>query len=414
MARVTARPDVRYVPPGRDTWHDPFTMYRRLRDHDPVHHVEDGDYWVLSRFDHVMAAVQDPERFSSAGGLTFRYDEVEASGLGEATPMVFLDPPDHTEFRRLVAQGFTPRRVATIEDDVREFVGERLERLQDAGGGDVVAELLKPLPSFVVAHYLGVPEEDRGRFDAWTDAVVAANVGGITSAPVEAVSELFAYFTELIERRRHDPADDVVSALAELTDSTDLTPLRILGFCFTMVAGGNDTTTGLLSAGLELLAANPEQRARMVDDPAVIPDAVEELLRLTSPVQGLARTTTTDVEIDGTVVPRGRKVLLLYGSANRDEREFGPDAGELDVDRRPRQILSFAHGNHYCLGAAAARLMARVTLEELLARCPRFEVDTAAARFAGGSFVRRYEHLPFTPGADHRRVAGTVVGRRDA
>ena len=238
-------------------------MYTALRDEDPVHHVADGDYWVLSRFADVFAAARDTATFSSAQGLTLQYDELNAAGLAEATPMVMLDPPEHTAFRRLVAHGFTPRQVAAIEPAVRSFVVERLEGLRRRGGGDIVAEVFKPLPSMVVAHYLGVPEADRARFDGWTDAIVAANAKGDPLAAPHAVSELFAYFTELIERRRQDPGEDTISQLLAAGEATTPVPLlRILGFAFTMVAGGNDTTTGLLGGSAELLGARRDQRDR--------------------------------------------------------------------------------------------------------------------------------------------------------
>jgi len=385
-----------FVPRSAETWRDPYPMYAALRDTDPVHHVDHGDYFVLSRFADVFAAARDTATFSSAQGLTFHYGDIDTAGLAEARPMVMLDPPEHTEFRRLVARGFTPRRVAGLEPAVRTFVVERLERLRAAGGGDIVAELFKPLPSMVVAHYLGVPEADRARFDAWTDAIVAANAGGdVLSAP-DAVAELLDYFTALIETRRREPGDDTVSELVAAGEGGDAVPLlRILGFAFTMVAGGNDTTTGMLGGSAELLTAHLDQRALLLDDPGRIPDAVDELLRLTSPVQGLARTATRDVTLHGTTIPADRKVLLLYAAANRDRREFSEDAEHLRVDRRPRQIMTFGYGAHHCLGAAAARLQARVTLEELLDRCPRFAVDAAAGEFAPGNFVRRYASLPF-------------------
>jgi cytochrome P450 len=390
-------PVARFVPRSGATWRDPFGMYAALRDHDPVHHVEDGDYWVLSRFAEVLAAAQDTTTFSSAQGLTFAYDEMERTGLRAAAPMVMLDPPEHTAFRRLVARGFTPRQVAALEPEVRAFVVERLERLRKAGGGDVVAELFKPLPSLVVAHYLGVPPADRFRFDRWTEAIVAANAAGDPLAAPDAIADLYGYFSELIERRRVEPGDDTISQLvAAGGDVLDVPLIRILGFAFTMVAGGNDTTTGLLGGAAELLTAYPDQRATLRADPALVPEAVEELLRLTSPVQGLARTVTTDVEIDGITIPAGRKVMLLYGSANLDPREFGADAERLDVRRSPRQILTFSLGAHYCLGAAAARLQGRIVLEELLTRCPHFAVDAGRGTFAPGSFVRRYESLPFS------------------
>lgn len=396
-----------FEPRSGATWRDVWGMYARLRDESPVHHVEAGDYWVLSRFADVFAAARDTTTFSSADGLTFTYGERERIGLAEAAPMVMLDPPDHTAFRRLVARGFTPRRVAAVEPAVRAFVVERLERLRRRGHGDVVAELFKPLPSMVVAHYLGVPAADRDRFDAWTDAIVAATAGGGDPlAAGDAVGDLLTYFTNLVEHRRRLPidADDdpddtigrLVAAGVGARDDTGL--LQVLGFAFTMVTGGNDTTTGLLGGAAELLTDRPDQRDRLLADPALVPDAVEELLRLTCPVQGLARTTTSDVEVGGVTIPAGRKVLLLYAAANRDGREFGPDAEELRVDRRPRRILTFSSGAHHCLGAAAARLQARVVLEELLARCPGFTVDAAAGEFAPGHFVRRYQSLPFTAG----------------
>ncbi|HEV7761558.1 MAG TPA: cytochrome P450 [Acidimicrobiales bacterium] len=386
-----------FVPRSGETWRDVWPMYAALRDHDPVHHVPRGDYWVLSRFADVFAAARDTATFSSAEGLTFSYGERERIGLtaADAAPMVMLDPPDHTAFRRLVARGFTPRQVATVEPEVRAFVVDRVERLRARGTADVVAELFKPLPSMVVAHYLGVPRADRDRFDGWTEAIVAATADGNPLAAGDAVGELFAYFGALVERRRAAPGgDDTISQLVAAGGETaDL--LSVLGFAFTMVTGGNDTTTGLLGGAAELLTARPDQRALLVDDPGRIPDAVEELLRLTCPVQGLARTTSADVELHGTTVPAGRKVLLLYASANRDPREMGPDADELDVGRRPRRILTFGSGPHHCLGAAAARLQARVALEELLARCPDFVVDAAAGELAPGHFVRRYRRLPF-------------------
>ena len=399
-ASVSAQPQ--FTLRSGPTWVDPWPMYAALRDDDPVHHVIPDnpahDYWVLSRHADIWAAARDHETFSSAAGLTVNYGELEMIGLADNPPMVMQDPPAHTEFRKLVARGFTPRQVEAVEPTVREFVVERIERLRAAGGGDIVAELFKPLPSMVVAHYLGVPEADRARFDRWTDAIVAATAepGGVIGAG-DAVMEMMGYFTELIERRRADPGDDTVSHLVAAgvgADGDVAGLLSILAFTFTMVTGGNDTTTGLLGGAVQLLHRNPDQRALLADDPELIVDAVEEFLRLTSPVQGLARTVTRDVTLHGRTIPAGRKVLLLYGSANRDERQFGADAAELDVRRRPRNILTFSHGAHHCLGAAAARMQARVALTELLTRCRDIDVDEAGIVWAGGSYVRRPVSVP--------------------
>ena len=388
-----------------ETWRDPFPMYAALREHDPVHHVERGDYWVLTRFADVFRAARDTATYSSADGLTVTYGDMVAAGIDEARPIVMLDPPDHTGFRRLVGRGFTPRRVADIEPAVRAFTVERLDRLvaETAGGEptDLVEVLAKPLPSFVVAHYLGVPEADRGRFDRWTEAIVSANATGKVDVTSDAVGELLGYFADLIERRRADPGDDTISQLVhaaerdERTSGEDVPLLRILGFAFTMVAGGNDTATGLIAGSAELLTRHPDQRARLVADSALIPGAVEEALRLVSPVQGLARTVTADVTLHGRTIPAGRKVLLAYGSANRDPDEFGPDADAFDVARPIAHHLAFGSGAHHCLGAAAARLQGRVVLDELLAPCPAFTGDTDACRYAPGHYVRRYESLPF-------------------
>ncbi len=432
------------------SWRDPFDMYARLRRDSPVHHVvddaphtgehsDDRDYWVLTRHADVFAASSDPETFSSAAGLTVLYGELDAIGLADNPPLVMQDPPQHTAFRSLVARGFTPRQVTAIEPRVREFVVERLERLADDGPADIVGELFKPLPSMVVAHYLGVPDEDWTRFDRWTSAIVgtitgpaepadaatesttpsgaapptAADAAVSTAADAAlstaadaagATSELLGYFGELVEHRRAHPGDDTVSALVDAGVADDPAGLvSILAFVFTMITGGNDTTTGMLGGSVDLLATRTDQRRRLVDDPTLVTDAVDELLRLTSPVQGLARTTTrpvtyTDTPDGDVTIPQGRKVLLWHAAANRDETVYGPDAEDLDVTRRPRRILTFGHGHHHCLGAAAARMQARVALTELLARHPEFDVDSDGITYAPGNYVRRPTYVPFYAG----------------
>jgi cytochrome P450 len=386
-------------------------MYRALRDHDPVHHVvppkhPEDDYYVLSRHADVWSAARDHETFSSAQGLTVNYGDLEMIGLKDNPPFVMQDPPMHTEFRKLVSRGFTPRQVEAVEPKVREFVVERIEKLRADGGGDIVTELFKPLPSMVVAHYLGVPEEDWAQFDGWTQAIVAANtadggVAGALGSVGDAVGSMAAYFTGLVERRRTEPEDDTISHLVAAgvggrdVDGDISGTLSILAFTFTMVTGGNDTVTGMLGGSMPLLHQRPDQRRLLIDDPGQIPEAIEELLRMTSPVQGLARTTTRDATIGDTTIPAGRRVLLLYGSGNHDERQYGPDAGELNLTRRPRNIMTFSQGAHHCLGAAAARMQSRVALTELLARCPDFEVDEPAIVWAGGSYVRRPLSVPF-------------------
>ena len=254
MPPTATRPS--FTPGGGAAWVSPWQQYADLRDHDPVHHVvPDGrpqhDYYVLTRHTDVMAAAVDTTTHSSAQGLTVEYGELESIGMVGNPPMVMLDPPDHTAFRKLVARGFTPRAVTSIEPAVRAFVATRLDALRARGGGDVVAEVFKPLPSMVVAHYLGVPEEDRALFDGWTDAIVEAGAadGNPGTGAADATASMLGYFSALIERRRVDPGDDTVSHLvaAGVADD-DRGLLSILAYVFTVVTGGNDTTVTIWDA----------------------------------------------------------------------------------------------------------------------------------------------------------------------
>jgi len=237
--------------------------------------------------------------------------------------------------------------------------------------------------------------EDRALFDGWIQAIVAANAESDLGSAQDAFIGLFGYATDLMERRTSDPGDDLITDLVQAGEET-ASAMWIVGFIFTMITGGNDTVTGMLSSSAVLLDRHRDQRQVLTDDPSAIPNAVEELLRLTSPVQNLARTLTRDVTLHGVTIPEGKKALLLFASANRDEREFGPTAGELDVQRKIDKIVALGYGAHHCLGASVARLQCRVALEELLARFPDYSVDEDTARFASGWSTRRYEYLPFS------------------
>ena len=396
MRERTIRPmaaAVTYEPFGRDTWRDPFPLYARLRDEDPVHRSPLG-FWVLSRFHDVWTAARETDTFSSAQGLTFR-NEVEELGL--APTIVMMDPPDQTRYRRLVNRGFTPRHVTELEGELRAFVSERIDALVAAGSGDFVAVVGEPTPNWVVSGYLGIPTEDRSKFGGWTSHIVQAAASGHGDGAPGAIAEMYAYFTELVERRKVERGDDLVSILLDADDDGAGIGLEgILGYAFVMITGGNDTATGLLAGATELLTTSPDERARLIADPSLIPNAVEEFLRLTSPVQGLCRVATRRVDIHDTTIAEGDRVLLCYGSGNRDPRQFGPDAEDLDVTRSVPQMLTFSSGAHFCLGAAAARMQGRVVIEELLRQCPDFAVDGQAGTFADGAFTRRYASLPFS------------------
>jgi len=391
---------------------DPYPTYTWLRDDDPVHHhAATGavpSFWALSRFQDIWDAVRRPEDFSSAQGLTFFPDEIGALGL--PPNLVMLDPPRHTRLRGLIGRGFTPRHVTRLETAIRAFARARLlEMAHQAADGravDLHEDYSATIPTFVLAELFGVPEADRTRFGPWVRHVTAlqdqtlngAGLGQPEAADgVGAVAELLGYFSDVIAQRRRDTeaGDDLISALvAAEVDGERLTDWDILGFCFVVTAGGSDTTAGLISHGVTLLGAAPDQRDLLLADPALIGTALVEFLRLESSVQGLARATTRDVTIHDTIIPAGEKVLMLYGAANRDPREFGPTAAELDVRREIKRHLSFSSGPHFCIGNHLARLQARVALEELLAAHPRIEADTAAGVRHGSAFVRTWASLP--------------------
>ncbi|MFI0452671.1 cytochrome P450 [Actinomadura sp. 6N118] len=378
---------------------DPYPAYRRLRDDDPVHRHGDPPFWALSRFADIWAAVRDPATFSSAQGLTFYPDEIGTLGL--APTMVMLDPPRHTRLRRLISHGFTPRRISALEDLLREFVRSRLDDMErkaaDNEPVDLHRDFSSPLPTFALAHLLGVPAADRTRFDPWVATLTTLQDDGFRGGAVEAVAEMFAYFSDVVAARRADPTDDLISALtrAEI-DGERLSDWDILGFCFVMVAGGNDTTGNLISHGVALLDGHHAQREKLVADPSLIANALLEFLRLEGSVQALARTTTRPVTLHGVEIPAGEKVMMLYGAANRDEREFGPTAGTLDITREIPRHLGFATGVHFCIGSHLAKLQARIALEELYARHPHAGVDLGNAKRISSPFTRGWATLPAT------------------
>jgi cytochrome P450 len=387
---------------------NPYPAYSWLRDHDPVHHHPADSrapaFWALSRFADVWDAVRRPEVFSSASGLTFFRDEIGQLGLPPT--IVMLDPPVQTQLRALIGRGFTPRRVALLEDRIREFVRGRLAgvavRAADGLSVDLHHDFSATIPTWVLAELFGLPESDRERFGPWVQTLTRLQNDGFDTsgllgagAGVQVIGEMFEYFTAAIAAARSDPGDDLLGALvtAEI-DGERLTDWDILGFCFVVVAGGTDTTASLISHTVQLTGAAPAQRALLVDDPSLVPDALSECLRLESSVQGLARTTLEDVEVEGVRIPAGEKVMMLYGAANHDPREFGETADRLDVRRQAPRHLAFSSGPHFCIGSHLARLQARVGIEELLAAFPQVDVDAAAGVRHHSAFVRGWVSLP--------------------
>jgi cytochrome P450 len=364
-----------------------YDVYRTLRDDFPVYRDPDDGRFALSRFDDVWRCVHEWETFSSAG-------VAEADAL--MPQMIYMDPPRHSALRGLVSRAFTPKRMADMEGRIREVARALIDRFIGRGRCDLVTELAAQLPSTIAGELIGVPEEHRESFRSWTEQFIA--IEGPDDF-TDAAGKIYGLFGELLAERRAGPEDDLMSALiAAEADGERLTEQELLGFSFLLLIAGNDTTTSLIGSGAALLARHPDQRAALVDDPSRWPGALEEMLRIESPTQVLPRTATRDVTVDGTLIPAGSRVMLVWGAANHDDREFD-EPERFDITRRIGRHLAFGHGPHYCMGAALARLEARVAFEELLARIPDYELD-GSPKWWKSSWARSYETLPlrFPPG----------------
>jgi cytochrome P450 family 130 len=361
-------------------------VYRRLRDEHPVYHHAGRGFFALSRFEDVRAAANDPARFSSEG-----------TSIGQGLlPMVQqLDPPRHDALRALVTKAFTARRVAEIEPRMREIARELALALRRAGGGDLLRDFAAQLPSRVIGELIGVPPERREAFLEWTEAMIGADPKDAASAERfrDPATQIYGEFAKLLAERRAEPRDDLMSALlAAETDGRRLTEQELLGFCFVLIVAGNDTTANLLANGAVLLARHPEQRALLAREPARLSNAVEEMLRYESPAQALPRRATRTLALHGVEVPEGAEVLLVWGAANHDEREFD-EPERFDVARPLRRHLAFGHGLHFCLGAHLARLEARLGFEELLAALPDYRL-AREPRWLPSFWARAYEAVP--------------------
>lgn len=384
-----------YDPYSHELHEDPYPVYRTLRDDHPLYYCESRQSWVLTRFEDVWNAVHEPLVYSSAKGVF--------PGMGELDPdiqfpvLIFMDPPRHTQLRSLVNRAFTRRRVADLEPSVRVVARELVDGFVEAGGGDLVEDIARPLPAIVIADLLGVPREDRKQFRHWSDQLVQDNPDDPAAAAsaLEGSANLLAYFEGLIAERRARPRDDLLNVLMTTEiEGEQMTEQELLGMSVLLLVAGNETTTNLVSNSAVLFAGHPDQWRSMVADPALLPSAIEESLRFDSPVQALSRALTTEVELHGRTIRPGETVLLVYGAANRDDREF-PDADVFDVRRRVERQLAFGHGIHFCLGASLARLEARAVYSELLERAPRWSITGPSERLHSGP-IRGLLRLPVT------------------
>jgi cytochrome P450 len=376
----------------------PFDVWRRMRDEQPVYRNDVYDFWALSRFADVEAGHKDPLTFSSARGTVLEL--MGGADLASTGSMIFMDPPDHTSLRTLVSRAFTPRRVALLEGRIRQLCVDLLDPHVGGRRFDYVQDFGAQLPSRVISALVGVPPEDQEAQRQNIDRVfhIEPGVGMINDTSLNAQIALHEYLTGLADRREKDPEDDLISALcqAEVTDEDGvarrLTREETVGFANLLFSAGTETVARLLGSAAIVLSEFPDERAALAAEPELIPNAIEELLRFEapSPVQG--RWTTRAVAFGDAEIPADSKVLLLTGSAGRDERAF-PDPDRFDVRRQMQHHVSLGHGVHFCVGAALARLEGRIALEETLKRFPSWEVDPDGVTRQHTSTVRGYSRV---------------------
>ena len=349
-----------------DYQHRLHEIYAELREHHPLARSPSG-FWAVSRFADVFAIASDTTSYSSERTLI--------SPPGLVPTIQSLDPPRHDRLRALVSLAFTPSRVRAMEPRVRAIARELLDAFAAAGRADLVAQYARHIPSRVIGEMIGIPDERIPDFLHWTEAMVELPSGKTQAEAIEnPAASIYAEFARLLDERRRARRDDLMSALIDAKlDCVELTQEELLGFCFVLVVAGNDTTTNLIANGAVLLAEHPEQRALLVKQPSAIANAIEEMLRYEAPAQALPRRLTRDSTLHGKTLREGEQLFLLWGSANRDEREF-EQADRFDVRRRMKRHLGFGQGVHFCLGKSLARLEARVAFEELLARAPEYEL----------------------------------------
>jgi cytochrome P450 len=391
--------DLYYDPFDFEIDADPYPVFRRLRDERPLYYNERYDFYALSRFEDVERALVDWRTYSSAKGSVL---ELIKSGM-EIPPgsIIFEDPPDHDLHRGLLSRVFTPRKMAAIEPKVREFCARTLDPHVGTRGFDFIGDLGAHMPMRTIGMLLGIPEEDQEALRDRIDEGLRLADGTMPEPAKDYGAERASAFEEYIDWRATHPSDDVMTELlrAEFEDVTGtkrtLTKTEVLNFVNLLAGAGNETTTRLIGWTGKVLAEHPDQRQEIVENRDLVPNAIEEILRYEAPSPVQARYVTKDVEHHGEAVPAGSAILLLNGSANRDDRKF-PEGDRFDIHRKIDHHTSFGYGIHFCLGAALARLEGRVALDEVLTRFPTWEVDWDNAVQARTSTVRGWERLPVT------------------
>ena len=379
-----------YDPFSYEVHEDPFPVYKRLRDEAPAYFNQQLGVWALSRYADVRQALVDHDRYCSGQGFTLE-------DIGEfPLPMLLgMDPPDPTRLRATVNRALTPRQVAALEGPVRDLAAKLLDGIAGAGRADIITDFAARLPMAVISWMLQIPDRDQDRLRGLADKMlhrdeVTRNISdeGRTAAP-----EIYQYFEGLLSDRRGSRGKGLLSLLLAAEDAGEISHEEILGFCFLLMIAGNETTTKLIGNAVFHLDANPVQRARLLADTSLAGAVVEETLRFDTSTHMMARTLTRYTELHGRTMRAGDKVAVILASANRDERQWeAPD--EYDIGRDCSGMLSFGVGIHHCIGAALARIEARVAVEELYRRLPRLEVDREGARRVHSGNVRGFASLP--------------------
>jgi cytochrome P450 len=388
---------VTYSPYAYEIHEDPYPVYARLRAEAPVYRNDELDFWALSRHEDVLAAFRNVDGFSNSHGVSLD-PSAFSPDAHKVMSFLALDPPRHTRMRSLVGKGFTPSKVAQMEDRIRAIAVEHLEVALERGTFDFIADFAGKLPMDVISELVGVPVADRAEIRRLADLVVHREDGLFDVPPsgMDAALTLVGYYQGMVDDRRAAPSDDLTSALLEAElDGDRLTDQEIVAFLFLMVVAGNETTTKLLGNAWYWGWRHPDQGATPFADPARVGDWIEETLRFDTSSQMLLRVARTELTIRGSTIPEGDRVLLLVGSANRDEEVF-PDPDRYDLDRDTSRLVSFGSGRHFCMGAPMARLEARLALAELVQRVASYEVDAEGIERVHSINVRGLAALPTT------------------
>ena len=394
---VSTTNDVYFDPSDVEINANPYPTFARLREESPLYYNEQYDFYALSRFADVNKGLVDHETFSSARGAIIEL--IKANIDIPSGALIFEDPPIHTVHRKLLARMFTPRKINALEPKIREFCAQSLDPLVGAGKIDFIKDFGAIMPMRVISALLGIPEDDQEMIRDHGNDQMRTEAGKPMKAAQDGLVD-GSIFETYIDWRKDNPSDDIMTDLlnVEFTDehgvTRKLTREELLIYINVVAGAGNETTTRLIGWAAKVLAEHPDQRRQLVENPSLIPQAIEELLRFEPPAPHVARYVTRDVELHGQTVPEGSVMMMLIGAAVRDSRQFPPDGEVFDIHREQRQHLAFSVGTHYCLGSALARLEGRIALEEMLKRFGEWDVDLDNAELSPTSTVRGWDSMP--------------------